>query len=175
VTGTLAILLATVAGLVVGERRRMIWALALPYLAIAGFQTWGLWSGRGDNPPSTVNSFPGAISYYVVQLLIFGLAFAVANQLRLRRVAKSAPSADSRRQLRTAVVINLVISAVLVGLWQLHRDFFASANVPTHSTSSGPPVLGVLGMGALVASFIALMAMAGWRRFVSRGAVPAGV
>jgi hypothetical protein len=165
-------LLAICAGLMVADRRRMTWALLLPYLAVLGVQTWGLWVGRGVNPPSTVNAFPGAIGYYVVQLLIFGLAFAVADQLRIRRVRRSTTTVDGQHQLSVTVMINLVISAVLVGLWQLHRNFFDPGNTHTHTGNGSPPLLGVLGMGALLVSFAVLMALAVRRRFISRRAVP---
>src|SRR5262249_43136464 len=79
-TGTVGIVLALIAGLLVTDRRRVTTVVVLPFLAVAGIQTWGIASGRGVSPPSTVAAFPGAIQYYLVQAIILTLALAIACQ-----------------------------------------------------------------------------------------------
>ncbi|HTW20074.1 MAG TPA: hypothetical protein VME70_07690 [Mycobacteriales bacterium] len=174
-TGTVAILLALCAGLMASDRRSTAVALGLPFLAVLGLQTWGLWAGHGVNPPSTVNAFPGAISYYVVQIVIFGLAFAVADQLRAARELRRPAPRRPERALRMATAANLVIAAAVVGLWQADRGLLDPGNVHTHTGNGSPPVLGVLGMGALVVAFAVLTALSLRRRLVARRTVRTGV
>jgi hypothetical protein len=166
-TGFVSIFLAIVSGLMLGTRRQLVPAILPPMLAVLVVQTWGISTGRGVSPPSTVNRFPDLVSYYVVQLVIFGLAFGAADQLRLLR-ARTAP--DERRiepgRTRTALLVNAGICLVAVACFELDRPLFDPGNVKQHASQGSPPVLGLTAIGLTALVFLVLGAVsmgAGYR------------
>ena len=165
-TGTVGIFLALVAGLLVADRRRLVVALAVPFLGVAALQTWGIWTGRGVSPPSTVDAWPGLIGYYVVQAIIFALALGIALQLsafRFRDGGAGRPTA--------ALVVNCVVAALVVSGFELDRPFFDPGSVVRHSSQGKPPVLGIAGIAllSLVCAVLGGVTLWRWAR-ATRGA-----
>ena len=143
-TGTVGIFLALVAGLLVADRRKLVIALAVPFLGVLTLQTWGIWTGRGVSPPSTVDAWPGLIGYYAVQVIIFALALGIALQLsafRFRGGGSGRPTA--------ALVVNCVVAALIVSGFELDRPLFDPGSVVHHSSQGRPPVLGIAGIALL--------------------------
>jgi hypothetical protein len=166
-TGLVGIFLALAAGWLIADRRRLAIGIALPYLAVAVVQTWNLAAGNGVNPPSTVNAFPGAIGYYIAQLIILGFAIGAGDQIRMRRhnsESGALPAEVGRRQLRTALVVNVVLSAVVIGAFKLDRPLLDPGTVATHTGNGSPPVFGVLGTLSTAIVFIVLGAITLWHR-----------
>jgi hypothetical protein len=156
-TGLVGIFLAVAAGLIVTTRKQLLVAIGLPFFAVAIVQTWGLWAGKGVSPPSTVNAFPGAIGYYVVQLIILGLALGAADQIRIRRLrTRGARSGDPMRQTRKALVVNGLLSLAAVLAFILQRPTFDPGSVVHHKASGSPPVWGVAGILLSAVVFIGL-------------------
>lgn len=145
-TGTVGIILALVAGLLVSDRRQVTMVVLWPFLGVAAIQTWGIAAGRGVSPPSTVTAFPGAIPYYVVQAIILSLALGIAWQLSMLR--SGGPHGRSRKTL--AYAVNGVVCALVVAGFELDQPFFDPGSVAHHSSQGRPPVLGMVGIGVLV-------------------------
>ena len=144
-TGTVGILLALVAGLLVSDRRRVATAVVLPFVAVLAIQTWGIAAGRAVSPPSTVTAFPGAIPYYVVQAIIVALALGTALQVSSLRFRGGGSS-----HTRAAHVACVLLAALVVSAYGLDRPFFDPGSVTHHSSSGSPPVLGIAGIALLV-------------------------
>jgi hypothetical protein len=156
-TGFIGIFLAVAAGLMVTTRRQLLLTIGLPFLAVAIVQTWGLWAGKGVSPPSTVNAFPGLIGYYVVQLIILGLALGAGDQIRIRRLrSKRAPSGDLADQTRKALVVNGLLSLAAVLAFVLQRPTFDPGSVVHHRASGSPPIWGVAGILLSAVIFVGL-------------------
>lgn len=141
-TGVVGILLALVAGFLVTDRRRAIAVVVLPFLAVLAVQTWGIASGRAVSPPSTVDRFPDLVAYYVVQLIILGLALAIT--LEIGALRSGAAQGPGRAGL--ALVINCVLSGLLVAAFRLDRPLLDPGSTVRHSSSGHPPVLGIVGI-----------------------------
>jgi hypothetical protein len=143
------VLLAVVAGWYVRDRRQVVATLGLPFLVLTVIQTVGIGIGDGVSPPSTVTAFPGAISYYVVQVIIFAIALGIALQLSALRFRRS-PFTASRP--RVAYLVNALLSVAIVAAIQLDRPFFDPGSVSHHRSSGSPPVLGIVGIGLSLAT-----------------------
>jgi hypothetical protein len=156
-TGLVGIFLAVAAGLIVTTRRQLLVAIGAPFLVVAIVQTWGLWAGKGVSPPSTVNAFPGAIGYYVVQLIILGLALGAGDQIRIRRLrSRGAPSGDLAHQTRKALAVNGLLSAAAVLAFVLERPVFDPGSVVHHRANGSPPIWGVAGILGSAVVFVGL-------------------
>ena len=142
-TGTVGIVLALVAGLLVTDRRRVTTVVVLPFLAVAGIQTWGIASGRGVSPPSTVAAFPGATQYYLVQAIILTLALGIAWQIGALR-------GHGRNRTTLAYAVNGIVCALVVAGFELDRPLFDPGSVAHHSSHGRPPLLGIAGIATLV-------------------------
>jgi len=143
--------LAIIAGWIVREPRRAALTVILPYLAMVVVQTWGLANGYGINPPSTVTPFSGAISYYVVQVIVLLFAMAIAAELAVVR-ARAATPAFAGPWLRTAVATAIGATGTL---WVV-VGWLASAKLVAHHSSSRMPLVALLGIGLNVIVVIAL-------------------
>jgi hypothetical protein len=143
--------LALLAGWIVREPRRAALTVILPYLAMVAVQTWGLANGYGINPPDTVTPFSGAISYYVVQLIFLLFAVAIAAELAVVR-ARSAVPPFAGPWLRMAVATAIGATATL---WLL-VGWLAGAKLVAHHSTSGTPLVAVVGIGLNVIGVIAL-------------------
>ena len=165
-TGTVGIFLAVIAGLLVADRRTVTMVVVWPFLAIAAIQTWGIWSGRGVSPPSTVNAWPGAIGYYVVQAIILALTLGVAWQISALRFGGSA----ARSRTALAYVVNGLVCALVVAAFELERPLFDPGSVVHHRTNGQPPVLGIAGIATLVVICAALGCVTLRRRWTARPA-----
>jgi hypothetical protein len=148
-TGFVGVFLAVVAGWYVRDRRQVVASIGLPFLVLTVIQTVGIGVGDGVSPPSTVTAFPGAISYYVVQLIIFALALGIALQLSSLRFRRSALTAG---RPRVAYLVNVLLSAAIIAAVQLDRPFFDPGSVSHHRTSGSPPVIGIVGIGLSLAT-----------------------
>ena len=145
-TGTVGIMLALVAGLIVAGRRQVTMVVVWPFLAVAAIQTWRIASGRGVSPPSTVAAFRGAIPYYLVQALILTLALAIAWQIGDLRSGTT----HGRSRTTLAFAVNGAVCALVVAGFELDRPLFDPGSVAHHSSHGRPPVLGIAGIGTLV-------------------------
>lgn len=157
--------LAIIAGWITRDARRAAAIIIIPFLAMTALQTYGLADGRGVSPPSTVWPLNGvSIPYYVVQLLIMAAVLGVGTLLgtvRAQRAAAGSDASDAGRRTAIAAIITAVLTAAyMVGAW------LDSAPVAHHSSAGAPPAQGLIGMGVLILSLIALAAMtiAGRRR-----------
>jgi hypothetical protein len=158
-TGLVGFFLAIVAGWLIPTKRRMAVAMLLPFLAILAVQTIGIGLGKGVSPPSTVTAFPGLIGYYVVQLIIFGLAFAAGNLIRIRRHRDPTSALDLARPTRIALAINTALCALTVVGFVLDRSFIDPGSVATHTANGSPPIAGVAGILLSIAAVVVLGAM----------------
>jgi hypothetical protein len=158
-TGAIAFFLAVVAGWMVFDRRRAATVVVVPFLAVLAFQTWHIAAGKGVSPPSTVNRFPELIGYYVVQLIILGLAFGAGDQIRKRRATAAGSLTASRPAL--ALTVNAALSALVVVAFLFDRPVFDPGSVIHHSAQGHPPWPGLLGMGlsALVFAVLGLSSL----------------
>jgi hypothetical protein len=146
VTGTVGIVLAVVAGWSACGRRQTVVAVVVPFLGVLVLQTWGIGSGRAVSAPSTVTAFPGAIPYYVVQVLILALMLGIALQLRTLRIR----GGHGRPKRGTVpLVLNCALAALVVSGFELDRPLLDPGSVARH-TSSGPPALGIAGIAVLL-------------------------
>jgi hypothetical protein len=161
-TGVVGIFLAIAAGLIVSSRRQLAIAIVVPFVAVLIVQTWRLAAGHGVSPPSTVNAFPQLIGYYLVQVIILGLALLDADLIRIRiarRPAASAGSEERRRQTSKALVINVVLSAVVVQSFYLERALVDPGSVNHHTAGGSPPLVAMLCMLASVLVLVVLGTM----------------
>jgi hypothetical protein len=164
-----AFFLAIIAGWIVREPRRAALTVILPYLAMVAVQTWGLANGYGINPPSTVTPFSGAISYYVVQVIFLLFAMAIAAELAVVRARASVPP-FAGPWLRVAVATAIGATGTL---WLL-VGWLADAKLVTHHSTSGMPLVAVLGIGLNVIGVIALGVAAIMARRRGAATEPAG-
>jgi hypothetical protein len=141
-TGAVAFFLAAVAGWLVFDRRRAAIVVIVPFLAVLAVQTWHIAAGKGVSPPSTVNKFPDLIGYYVVQVIILGLAFGAGDQIRKRRARSS--STASRPAL--AIKINAALSALVVVAFLVAGSALDPGSVAHHSAEGHPPWPGYVGI-----------------------------
>jgi hypothetical protein len=148
-TGTVAVLLALVAGWLAAGRPQAAMVVFWPFLAVLAIQTWGIAAGHAVSPPSTVTAFPGLIEYYLVQALILALALGIALETNAFRRA-------SEDHTVLAYGINGILVALVVVGFTLDRHFFEPGSVARHSSSGSPPVLGLVGIGLLVLVFAAV-------------------
>src|SRR5579863_7753993 len=159
--------LALIAGWIVRDGRRAAALIVIPFLAITAVQTWGLAIGDGHSPPSTVTLFPGAIGYWVVQVLIFAPSLGVAallGSIRSRGLTPQDPPVGRR------TLVAAVVSGVLT-IGYLAIAIAISAPVKHHSANGGPPPQGFIGMGALLVALIVLgvLAVRGRRAVLLQG------
>jgi hypothetical protein len=161
-TGVIGVFLALTAGLLVAGRRQVIMTVVWPFLAVLAVQTWGIASGRGVSPPSTVLSFPGLLGYYLVQVIILGLSLGVALQLSALRFGGS----EARRSRQgAAYLVNSLFGLLVVGAFALDHPLFDPGSVKKHTASGSPPLVGVVGMAALLLAFVGLSVATARRRF----------
>src|SRR5712692_9651861 len=59
-------IIAIVAGWLVHDARKAAATVIIPWLGVVAVDAWLLAAGHDDSPPSTVNQFPQAISFWAV-------------------------------------------------------------------------------------------------------------
>ena len=165
-TGTVGIFLAVAAGLLVADRRQVGMVVLWPFLGVAAIQTWGIASGRGVSPPSTVTAFPGALQYFAVQAVILALTIWIAWQISRLRFGDS----HGRSRATLAYIVNIVVCVLLIGCFALDRPLFDPGSVARHSSDGRPPVLGIAGIVVLVVAAATLGCMSLRRRTTARTA-----
>jgi hypothetical protein len=153
-TGAFGILLALVAGWMVSQRRGMVVAVIVPFLGILAAQTWYIDSGHASSPPSTVQG-TAMIGYYLVQVIILGLALGAANQLRIRRNRTRSRAGEHPWSAVTALVVNAVVAVVLVGA-DLSIALGLEHGTHAHPAQGTPPAIGILGVLLSAVAFVGL-------------------
>jgi hypothetical protein len=84
---------AIIAGWFVRDPRRAVVAVIPAFLAVLAIQTTGIALGDGHSPPSTVLSYPGALGYWLVQVIILAPALIIAAELGALRARPAAAAA----------------------------------------------------------------------------------
>lgn len=169
------LLSALIAGFVLKDGRRAVFAAIVPWLVVLAFQTWLLGAGHGVSPPDTVSQ----LSYWVVQAFILALTLGIAAQLGAvlsSDHAESQPREAIRGQYVRAIGYSAVACAVfIVVTFGVFRSVFDPGSVARHSAEGKPPVGGMIGMLLLVIGCVALAAVRLKRRHALRRslAVPA--
>ena len=147
---------AVIAGWIIRDPRRAALTATIPFLIVMAVQTWAIDAGDGVSPPSTVYPLSGAISYYVVQLILLGFTIGIATELaavrRARMPAEDRAGAGRRTVLAAALLA--VLTAVTWVLWAVN-----AAPVRHHSSQGSPPAYGLIGMGLCVVSLAVLTVM----------------
>jgi hypothetical protein len=157
---------AIIAGWYVRNARQAAAAIIAPFLVVLGVQTWSIGAGLGHSPPSTVTSYPGAFSYWLVQVIIVAFPLAIALELGALR-ARGAVAGQSRRR---AVVVSGALTLV-AGLLSVVYAVQTSP-VAHHSASGSPPAWGVAGIGLGIVVAVVLGLMVALRRRASRRQAP---
>jgi hypothetical protein len=161
---------AIVAGWFVRDGRRAIMAIIVPFLAVLAMQSYGIAAGYGHSPPSTVTSYPGAIAYWVVQVIILAPALFIAAGLGSLRAGGRGTAA---RAAATAVRVSAGLT-LAAGVFDLSYALQASP-VRHHLVNGSPPVYGLAGMGLLIVCVAVLGVLLLRRRLAARRQAPAGV
>ncbi len=144
---------AIIAGWIVRDPRRAAAVTLVPFLIVLAMQTWDIAAGDGVSPPSTVTPFPGAIGYYVFQVIFLGLALGIAAELAVLRRARK-PAGDSTgagRRMALAAVLLAGLAVVFDASWLLD-----TAPVRHHSADGAPPAQGLAGIGLCIVTFVVL-------------------
>jgi hypothetical protein len=131
-----------------GSRSRAVRWLLVPWLATLAVQTGWLAAGRGNNPASTVTRFPDVIGYVVVQLISLALAAWVARGFADRHAADPMDRPASGSSMLVATVASAVLSLA-----------YAAATAPANPAlahaahgNGGPPLIGIVGLLACIAT-----------------------
>jgi hypothetical protein len=153
---------ALVAGWLIRDARQATAAVIVPFLAVLGLQTYVIAAGYGNSPPGTVTSYPGAISYWVVQLIILVPTLFIAAGLGRLRAGAGRPA--------VAVSAALTLAAgVLDLIWALE-----ATPVRHHLANGSPPAYGVAGIGGLLIGTLVLAALLLRQRLAARRPAQAG-
>jgi hypothetical protein len=148
------LIMAVVAGWFVRGPRLAAAAVVVPFLAVAGAQTWRIAVGDGTSPPGTVIGFPQAIGYWVIQAIFLALALGIAAELGFLRAHRALPRDAAAGAGRRAVIVSGILAiptAVFVALYVA-----GSSPVRHHAASGSPPAQGFLGIILCVVAFAAL-------------------
>jgi hypothetical protein len=147
---------ALVAGWLIRDGRRAAAAILVPFLVVLGLQTYVIAAGYGTSPPSTVTSYPGALSYWVVQLIILIPALFIAAGLGRLRAGAGRPA--------VAVSAALALAAgVLDLIWALE-----ATPVRHHLANGSPPAYGLAGIGGLLIGAVVVGVLLLRQRLVER-------
>ena len=167
-TGEVGILLALAAGLLLADRRQVVRAVLFPFVVVLVIQTWAIHAGHAVSPPSTVTE----VQYWAVQGIILGCALGFAVELsglRFRGVPGKSPIAGISR---TALAYRAggAASAVVVLGNLAHAVATDQWNGLHHTAEGSPPLVGVIGIAALVLGFAGLSVLTLRRRGARRAA-----
>jgi hypothetical protein len=165
VTPLAGLIIAIVAGWFVRDARRAVLAVLPAFLAVLAIQTIGIAIGDAHSPPSTVLSYPGALGYWLVQLIILAPALVIAAGLGLLRAV---PGGSGRRAVIVAAVL-----ALAAGLFDV-IEAVLGAPVRHHSAQGSPPAYGILGIGLLIILSVVLSVLVLRRRRAARRQLRAG-
>lgn len=153
---------AIIAGWLIRDGRRATAAVIVPFLAVLALQTYGIGAGYGHSPPSTVLSYPSAISYWVVQVITLAPALLIAAGLGSLRAGQPG---------RPAVWVSAGLT-LAAGVFDLVYALHASP-VRDHLANGSPPWYGMVGIAALfitaaVTAALLLRRRLGTRRTLAR-------
>jgi hypothetical protein len=172
---------AAVAGWFVRGPRRAVVTVIPAFLAVLAIQTAGIAMGDGTSPPSTVLSYPGALSYWLVQVIILAPVLVVAAELSALRAGPAGGREDAAGSGRRAVLVAAVLLLV-AGVFDI-SEAVRAAPVLRHSSQGSPPAYGIAGILLLIVVVVVLSGLLLRRRRAARrqtragarpGAVPAG-
>ncbi len=142
------LIIAVIAGLVVRRGRRAALIVAVPWLIVLVYQSWYIASGRAISPPGTVTSFPSAIGYWLVQVIIAAPAFAIAAQLGgfgSRRGGADPGDLSRRSWIASGLGVAVSVIVILYGfVW--FRQQGGTVYAGHHSSDGSPPLIGILGI-----------------------------
>jgi hypothetical protein len=155
---------AIIAGWLIRDARRATAAVIVPFLAILALQTYGIGAGYGHSPPSTVLSYPSAISYWVVQVIILAPALLIAAGVGSLRAGQPG---------RPAIWVSAGLTFA-AGVFDLVYALQA-APVHHHLANGSPPWYGLVGIATLFITAAVTAAMLLRRRLTSRRRTPAAV
>lgn len=145
-TPLVGIVIAVITALLAPNRRGLVISVLTLMAAATAVQSWDLGSGRGSNPPDTIDH----VSYWVVQAIIITIITAVAlgiYRLRVRRAARSGrplarPATSGRRGISLLAAGTLAMTALLVA-----AEIVVSHLTTNHGHGAGRiPWTGVLGI-----------------------------
>jgi hypothetical protein len=165
---------AIAAGWFVRDPRRAVLTVIPAFLAVLAIQTAGIAAGDGTSPPSTVLSYPGALSYWLVQVIILAPVLIIAAELGALRAWPAGPDGaggaggSGRRAVIVAAVL-LLVAGVFDAL-----EAMRAAPVRQHSSQGSPPAYGVAGILLLVVLLVVFSALLLRRRRAARRQQPAG-
>jgi hypothetical protein len=166
------LIMAVVAGWFVRGPRLAAVTVVVPFLAVAGAQTWRIAAGDGTSPPGTVVGFPQAIGYWVIQAIFLALALGIAAELGFLRARRALPRDAAAGAGRRAVIVSGILAvptAVFVALYVA-----GSSPVRHHAAGGSPPAQGFLGVILCLAVVAALSVLTLRARRSAARAKPAG-
>jgi len=172
------LIIAIIAGLMVANGRRSASVVLVPWLVVLAYQSRYIASGRAISPPRTVTQFPGAIGYWLVQVIILAPALGIAAQLGAsgqRRHPVSAAALARRAWLASAFSVAAAVIVIVFG-FVLFPHEGGTVAAGHHSSNGSPPLIGMVG---IVGSFLGCAALGVralvWRRTDRRAASVAPV
>jgi hypothetical protein len=148
------LIMAVIAGWFVRGPRLAAAVVVVPFLAVAGAQTWRIAAGDGTSPPATVIGFPQAIGYWVVQAVFLALALGIAGELGFLRARRAVPRDAAGAGTRRAAIVAGILAVpttVFVALYVA-----GSSPVRHHAASGSPPLQGFLGIVLCVVALATL-------------------
>lgn len=163
---------AIAAGWFVRGPRRAVVTVMPAFLAILAIQTAGIAAGDGTSPPSTVLSYPGALSYWLVQVIILAPVLVIAAELSALRAGAAGMDGGATGSGSRAVIVASVL-LLAAGVFDIIAALRA-APVPHHSANGSPPAYGVAGIGLLIVLFVVLSVLLLRRRRAARRQLRAG-
>ena len=156
---------AIVAGWFVRDPRRAVLTVIPAFLVVLAIQTAGIALGDGQSPPSTVTSYPGALGYWLVQVIILAPALGIAAELGALR-ARPAQADDSPGSGRRAVIVAVLLT-LAAGVFAA-IEAAEAAPVLHHTASGSPPAWGFAGIGLLIVTLAVLSTLLLRRRRAAR-------
>jgi hypothetical protein len=125
-------------------------------------------SGRAISPPSTVNDFPSAIGYWLVQVIILAPALGIAALVAARQANRISGPALAR-PTGIAIVTGTAVAIVIIELGFVAFPHEGGTQYLHHHSSDGsPPLIGLLGLLLSFATCAILGGLALRRRHASR-------
>ena len=148
---------AIIAGWLIRDPRRAAAAVVVPFLAVLAVQTWSIADGYGHSPPSTITSFPGALGYWLVQVIILAPALGIAAELGALRARSARARGGAAGSGRRAVIVCAFLTLAAVVFDAVYAG--QAAPVLHHSANGSPPPWGFAGMALLIVTLAVLSAV----------------
>ena len=142
-----AVLAGLLAGWFIPRSRRPAAFAAIPFVGVLAAQTWGLASGRGNNPASTVTE----AGYWVIQLVALALACGIAvavSTIRDRQARRHDGATTDRVGASTRATVTVTLVATVLATSTAVVLFLANSDSQStvQEGSGNIPVIGVIGI-----------------------------